>query len=266
MVTGYADPVSQKGTVIPAVKPAGVLNGTVVGMTGHGGEGVKDLSIVVADGPSATIKKTTPVPTMNYLSPLAGGGKHGYLQGSGYVQESATSGHDITSLYAVDLTSGAVIENKLAASESALNYTCLADHVGAVVCNGGKDSISSDEIIGFDDATGKKSWGYTSAAASRVVPKVTAVYNGAVYGMADTLPAVLDAKTGQDIPVPTATPNSTPTPGSTPTDGSGDLDLMYGQVKSPEMVSKYGGTYLLNPGDKAPRDTERVLVVQQATS
>lgn len=269
VVTGYADPAGKQGTVIPAITPAGVLDGTVVGAKGHGQEGGKEMSIVVADGPTAAIKKTIPVPTMNYLRPAAGGAKHAYLQGSGYVEDSEYDGHHIASMYAVDLASGTVTETKAPNSKNGIEYSCYADQVGAVVCNGADDITAADEILGFDDATGKKSWGYTSASANRVVPKVTAVYNGAVYGMADALPAVLDAKTGQDVPVPTATPGSTPTgdTGSTGDQGGwGDLSLMYGQAKSPEMVSKYGSTYLLNPGDKAPTDTERVLVVQKATS
>jgi hypothetical protein len=279
----YADPKTKKGSVIPAVRAAGVLNGTVAGPKGDGREGAKDLSIVVVDGTTGTIKKTFPVPTMNYLQVQGTGGKHAYVSGSGYVKTGTYDGHYISSIYAVDLASGALVETKLPNSEDDDGYNCLSDNATALVCTHTSDGQSVDEILAFDDATGKKTWGYTSKSANRVVPTLTTVYNGAVYGLAQTLPAVLDAKTGQDIPVPTPTPGSTPTdgstPSSTPTDGSsptsgstpspgasdwGDLSLLYGAPKPPEAVSKYGSTYLLAAGQKAPLGTENILVVQKA--
>jgi hypothetical protein len=42
--------------------------------------------------------------------------------------------------------------------------------------------------------------------------------------------------------------------------------MIYGAPRSPEMVSKYGSTYLLDPGGKAPLGSENILVAQKAIS
>jgi hypothetical protein len=46
--------------------------------------------------------------------------------------------------------------------------------------------------------------------------------------------------------------------------GWGDTSLIWGKPRSPQMVSKYGSTYLLDPGGKAPMGTEKIFVVQKA--
>jgi hypothetical protein len=128
-------------------------------------------------------------------------------------------------------------------------------------------------------------WGYSNTSASRVVPKITAVFHGMVYAQAEALPVIVDAATGKDVPTPTpadgATPGATPTDGATPSEtapsdgttpttgsgnlgGWGDTSLLWGKPKSPAMVSQYGSVYLLDPGDKAPLGTETILVVQKA--
>ncbi len=206
-VTAYADPKTKKAVVIPDVAAAGVLGGTVVGSKGHGQEGATNLALVVADGATGAIKKTIPVPTMNYLTVQGTGGKYGYVSGQGYDKAGS---HYIYSMYAVDIASGAVVETKLPNAENDGGYTCQSDHVTSLVCNHVSGGNSIDEILAFDDSTGKKSWGY-SDSAGRVVANISTVYNGYVYGQAEKLPAVLDAKTGQDVP------GAAPAPGSTPT-------------------------------------------------
>jgi hypothetical protein len=145
-----------------------------------------------------------------------------------------------------------------------------------VVCNRSLDEKKT-AIVGFDDATGKLAWSYDSSS-NRVVPTITTMFNGLVYGNADNQAVLLDAKTGQDVPAPTATPTagSTPTDGSTPTAGDsssfsgdnvggwGDTSLLSGNQQSPLMVSKYGSVYLQEPGNKATLKTEKILVVQKA--
>ena len=295
VVSAYADPKTKKGSVIPQVAAAGVLDGTVVGAQGEGHESATDLSIAIADGGTGAIKKSIPTPGMNYLSVEGSGGKRAYLSGRGYVQDTKYDHHYVNSLYAVDIASAAMVVTKLANTpDSGAGLDCLSDHVTGLVCTYGgtqtADGRDIDEIAGFDDTTGKKSWGYSSEAASRVVPDLTAYYNGYVYGQAQTQPAVLDGKTGQDIPVPTPTPGAsqtpadggTPTPGGTPSDDSGptgdgtptpgkggqdtwgDPSLIYGDPRSPEAVSKYGSTYLLAAGSTAPLGSENILVVQKA--
>jgi hypothetical protein len=295
-VTAYADPKTKLGAPIQDLRVAAVLGGTVVGARGEGKEGSKTLSIALADGATGALKKNIPIPTMNYLSPIGTGGKHAYLDSSSYVSDSETSGHYVSSVYVVDIAAGTLAEMKLPnTQEQDSGYTCFSDHVASVVCNhsGGNTGRGDDfdEVVGFDDTTGKKAWGYTSKTGNRVVPTISTVYNGAVYGQAETLPAVLDAKTGQDIPVSSPTPGATPTDGSTPTAGGtpsddggptggdtpstgstgsvggwGDTSMIYGAPRSPEMVSKYGSTYLLDPGGKAPLGSENILVAQKAIS
>jgi hypothetical protein len=273
--TVFADPVTKKASTIPGVRAAGVLNGTVVGAKGVGGEGAKDNAIVQVDAVTGTVKKTVPVPAMNYLSPEGSGGKHAYLSGSGYVQDTKYEHHYVNSLYAVDIATGEVVESKLPNSKDQGGVAaCFSDHVASVVCNG---SLGDQKgIVGLDDTTGKIAWKY-DASANRLVPEITAIYNGMVYGLADEQAILLDAKTGQDVPAPSATPTESTTPGdgTTPSDspssygngnlgGWGDTTLLYGKPKSPAMVSKYGSVYLQDPGSKAAPNTEKVLVVQKA--
>ncbi|NEA36081.1 hypothetical protein [Streptomyces sp. SID13031] len=300
-VAVYADPATKKGVVIPAVEAAGVLNGTVVGATADKAKGMKGLSMVIADGSTGAIKKSIPTPTMTNLSVEGTGGKRAFISGSGYVQDTKYDHHYLNSMYAVDIASAEVVETKMPNTPEGIGFDCKSDHVTALVCSfssiKGADGNDIDELGAFDDATGKRTWSYSEKTASRVVPEITAFYNGYLYGNAQSQPAVLDAKTGQDVPVPAATPGATPTDGGSPTPGGttptndsgptsgaptdgpgstttgagdpgtwGDTSLIYGDPRAPEAVSKYGSTYLLSGGGKAPVLTEKILVVQKATS
>ncbi|HEY0690274.1 MAG TPA: hypothetical protein VGD71_14675 [Kribbella sp.] len=89
-------------------------------------------------------------------------------------------------------------------------FTCWGDSKSSVVCT--SDARGQAEIIGIDDATGKKAWGYTEKSGSRVVPKLNAAFHGLVYAQAEAGPALLDATTGQDVPSPTPTPVDNATP------------------------------------------------------
>lgn len=265
--TVFADPATKKATTIPGVRAAGVLNGTVVAHKGQGGEGVKDNAIVQVDGVTGTVKKTVSVPTMNYLTPQGSGGKHAYFTGSAYIPDAKGTLDHLNSLFAVDIATGAVVETKLPNSDGQDGASaCFSDHVSAVVCN--RSMGGQKGIIGFDDSTGKVAWKY-DASSNRLVPAVTAIYNGLVYGLADDQAILLDAKTGQDVPAPSATPSATDTPTEVPTSLPGrgewgDTSLLFGEPKSPAMVSKYGSVYLQEPGNKAPPNTEKILVVQKA--
>jgi hypothetical protein len=285
--TVFADPATQKASLIPSIRAAGVLNGTVVGVKGVSAEGSKDNAIVQVDGVTGAVKKTVPVPTMNYLNPKGSGGKHAYFGGTGYVQDTKYEHHYVNAFYSADIATGEVVETKLPNSpDQADGGVCLSDHVSAVVCD--RTFGTRNGLVGFDDTTGKVAWKYDTSA-NRLVPELTAIYNGLVYGTADEQAILLDAKTGQDVPVPSATPSngSTPSDGSTSSDGTtpsegttpsdsqssfssgnlggwGDTSLLFGKPKSPAMVSKYGSVYLQDPGDKAPRNTEKILVVQKA--
>jgi hypothetical protein len=288
-VTVFADPATKKVTTIPGLEAAGVLNGVIIGAQGDDEEDSGKSAIVQVDGATGKVKKSTPLPAVTVLDAVGTGGKHGYFVSDTY--QSNISKH-VSSIYAADIATGAVVETKYPVTEyEAEPTTCFSDHVGSVVCQRVHQVQGPVVVTGFDDNTGKKAWELDTTSVSRVVPRVTAMYNGVVYGSARNKAVVLDAKTGQDVPVPSATPSdaSTPTEGETPSDGEtpadgesptdatseppsslpgrgewGDTSLLYGDPRSPEMVSKYGSAYLQDPGDKAPMRTERILVVQKA--
>jgi hypothetical protein len=202
---------------------------------------------------------------MNYLTPTGTGGKHAYIAGTGAMAGAKNGLGQANSIYAVDIATGTVVETKLPASSESADATCFSDHVAAVVCNRSLDDEKS-AIAGFDDATGKLAWSYDSSS-NRVVPTITTMYNGLVYGAADDKAVLLDAKTGQDVPAPTATPTATDTPSfddSGTVGGWGDTSLLDGGPQSPAMVSKYGSVYLQEPTNKASPRTEKILVVQKA--
>ncbi|MEV0803535.1 hypothetical protein AB0I34_37990 [Kribbella sp. NPDC050281] len=280
--TVFADPKAKKSTVTPFFAVAGLLDGKMAGTIGDGQEGATDLTVATADATTGKVTKKTPVKA-NYLWPAGFGGKRAYLSGSVYVPAAPgkLDGYYSSSVYSVDIATGAftTLTSTLKDEMNSVRYECRGDQKNSVVC-GGSRQLESVEIIGFDDSTGKKVWGYTNESASRVVPNVTTVFHGVVYAQAEKDAVLLDAATGQDIASPTPTPGDDGTPSatgtpseSTPTESSsssdniggfGDTTLLYGEPKSPSMVSTYGSVYLLEPGDKAPMSTETVLVVQKA--
>lgn len=285
----YADPATEKATFVPFVQPAGLLNGRVVGTKGTDGEGITKRSIALVDGATGKITKDTPVP-MNYLTLAGSGVKHTYLTGRRYVQTSKYSHRYDSNLYVVDLATGAF--QQLTATRPAgarddfsVQYTCWSDQAAAVVCTGG-DTQESTEILGFDDNSGQKAWGYSKQSANRIVPRITTAYHGVVYAQAESEPILLNAASGEDLPTatPTATPtdgatagdgttpsgnaspgdSATPTAGASPTSGdSGNPNLADydGTLRSPTMVSPYGGVYLQPATGAGP-----VFVVLKATA
>ncbi|MFI6829418.1 hypothetical protein ACIBG5_20160 [Kribbella sp. NPDC050241] len=286
--TVFADPKAKKSTVTPFFAVAGLLDGKMAGAVGDGQEGATDLTIATADATTGKVTKKTPVKA-NYLRPAGFGAKRAYLSGSVYVPAppGKLDGYYASSVYSVDIAGGTftTLTSTLKDDMSSVSYECRGDQKNSVVCSGSRQ-LESVEIIGFDDSTGKKVWGYTNESASRVVPSVTTVFHGVVYAQAEKDAVLMDAATGQDIASPTPTPGDGGTPSdgatpsangtpseSTPTESSsssdniggfGDTTLLYGEPKSPSMVSTYGSVYLLEPGDKAPMSTETVLVVQKA--
>jgi hypothetical protein len=222
--TVYADPKTQKSSVLPFVNPAGVLNGTIAGAKAGNTEGAGNGTIVLADAASGKITKQFPT-GMDYLNPVAGGAKHGYFYGHKFTssRSGSTFKEDYNNtLYSVDYATGAVVPTKPAsAPKDDMTFECLSDLASAVVCAGGQGD-GSRELIGFDDATGKKSWGYTSQSANRVVPEVTAAFHGVVYAATESQAVLLDAKTGQDLPSATPSSSDSSSPASSDTPGSGD--------------------------------------------
>ena len=290
--TVFADPKTQKAGTVPFVEPAGVLNGTVAGAKASNQEGAGDGAIVLADGASGKITKQFPT-GMNYLHPMGGGSKHGYFYGSKYT--SSRNGNVIkesynNSLFSVDMATGAVVPTKPASSQAEqASYRCQSDQATAVVCTDGAEGNKGSEMIGFDDATGKKAWGYTSESSNRVVPSVTAAYHGVVYAQTEAQAVLLDAKTGNDLPAAAPTPSDSGTPTSsdspsagstpsssdspsdngTPSEGTGmagsDMSLFNGKQESPDAVSPNGAVY--KQAAKADQyDLESVLIVLKPTA
>jgi hypothetical protein len=296
--TVFADPKTQKANIVPFISPAGLLNGTVVGAKGSNQENAHDGTIVVFDGASGKVSKQIPT-KMNYLRPAVGGTKHAYLNGSAYVPNSKSLKYTYESgLYVVDIATGTLVGQvkSTLGTEKAFHFNCLADQASAVVCSTG-ENMGTDEIVGIDDTTGKKVWGYNKNSASRVVPLVTGAFHGVVYGHAQEQPVMLDAKTGADIPQPSTAPSETPSASTTPTDdgsntsptgeptgtaspgdgstaspGDGSLpgsDLSQFNPKlgtpSPTAITKYGATYLQN--DKADNyDVDKILIAMKPTA
>ncbi len=175
--TVFADPKTQKSSLIPSFEPAGVLNGVVAGVNGGDAAGRGTTTILIADAATGKITKQFPTKQASLWS-AGHGSKRAYVSGS-------TSGGDKFSnvVYSIDIATGAVVPIPAQVVDHLMKFRCLGDEANAVVCVEGAGN--SSEIIGIDDTTGKKTWGYTDKAANRIVPDVTAAFHGVVYGQTD---------------------------------------------------------------------------------
>ncbi|TCC53232.1 hypothetical protein E0H75_05835 [Kribbella capetownensis] len=285
--TVYADPQTKKSTVVPDVVPGAVHNGVVAGAKQESKTDAGDAGVLLIDG--ATGKVTQQIPLkQGFLKPLPGGAKHAFFYGTVYAGATMS---ETASLFSVNLSTGAVVRSApgLSARDSG-GYDCTWDQVSSIVCR--EAAVTGpQEILGFDDSTGKKAWGFTSESGGRVVPRVTAAFHGVVYVQTEKQPVLLDAKTGQDLPSastsgspsasssdsPSAgdTPsgNDSPTAGDTPSDsrsaGGSDMSLYDGKLVSPDAVSPYGGVYGQLPnggGGYGSGDLQSVLVYLKPTA
>ncbi|TDW60961.1 hypothetical protein EV653_7522 [Kribbella pratensis] len=292
-MTVFADPKTQKSTVVPGIIAAAVANGVVAGAKAASpGENSQDAMVLLVDGASGKVTKQIPAKE-GVLKPVAGAAKHAYFYGSRYTNYG--QGTTAEAIISVDLSTGAMVQTVPAVPfESDTTIACYADQATSVVCATTTISQGPQEIMGFDDATGKKVWGFTSKSGSRVVPTVTAAYHGVVYAKAEAQPVLLDAKSGQDLPsaAPSGGPSSSDTPssgvtpssgdspstGDTPsesdspsdngTPGNGDLGLtLYnGKQESPVAVSPFGGVYRQLPTGNDSSDLESVCIFVKATA
>jgi hypothetical protein len=278
--TVFGDPATKKTATLPFVEPAGVANGIVVGAKGRE---LNSRSLAVVDATTGAVKKTG-LTGLDALHPAGFGPKHAYLSAEKYIPATKNEilGHYVNSIYAIDPATGAAVQtlSVVKDAQEAL-FTCWGDSKNSVVCT--SHARGQAEIIGIDDTTGKKTWGYTEKSGSRVVPKITAAFHGLVYAQAEAGPALLDATTGHDVPSPTPTPagNATPTDGSTPTAGSTPSDgstptigltptdndspgaVLDAKPASPDAVSAYGGAYLKEP-DAGDSTVSAVLMILKA--
>ncbi|TDW81098.1 hypothetical protein EV647_7740 [Kribbella sp. VKM Ac-2566] len=284
--TVYADPKTQKSTVVPGMNPAAVHDGVVAGSKGAADEGSADGTVLLVDGASGKVTKQVPLKQAS-LKPLATSAGHAYFYG--YKDSSYVSGTKGQALFVIDLSTGAVTQTVPAApSDSNVEVECLADQATSVVCTSRTVQGGAVEIVGFDDATGKKTWGYTNDSGGRVVPRVTAAFHGVVYAQTEAQPVLMDAKTGEDLPSASSSssPGSSETPssGDTPTSsdtpsgsdsptgnespGNGDMGLFDGKMLSPSAVSPYGGVYgqLPNGDGMSTVELESVFIFLKPTA
>lgn len=284
--TAYADPAAKTGGVVPNVIPAGLTNGVVIGaLTNKDND---DLGITGVDVKTKQ-SKFLGLKDAQYIKAAGHGDKHGYFWVERYNQVKKVSERFV---YSADAA------GKLTATPSThdnvlARYSCYSETGGgAVVC----DSELSSEVLGFDDATGKKSWGWTEKSGGRVVPHLTTIFHGVVYASTENGPALLDAKSGKDLPVPSAPPGETPgtpgaggsTPGAseTPSGGETPTDPMSpgatpsvfgdtfesgnpaygfsGKLVTPEAVSEYGAVTIRDDFETGPLETGPVAVVLKA--
>ncbi|TCC43191.1 hypothetical protein [Kribbella sindirgiensis] len=284
--TVYADPATQKSTIVPGMNPAAVHAGVVAGSKGSQSDNSADGTALLVDGASGKVTKQLPL-KQAYLTPLTGGAKHAYFYGMAYTDYG--QGTKADTIFSVDLSTGAVAPTTPATKfESDVTIECLPDQASAVVCLIKSIRSGPLEVLGFDDTTGKKTWGFTETAGSRVVPNVTAAFHGVIYAQTEAQPVLLDAKTGADLPSGSSssspsssdTPSSGDTPSSSDTPsgndsptgnespGNGDLGLFDGKMRSPQAVSPYGGVYRQLPtGDNygSPR-VESVCIFLKPTA
>jgi hypothetical protein len=220
--------------------PAGVLNGVIAGSKGGNDQTDHDGTIVLADGATGKINRQIPT-KRDLLVPAGSGAKRAYFSARTYPEQgSGNRGYD-TALYSVDIATGDVVQTKSAVT-IAIEYTCLGDRADAVVCTG-KDRNFAVEILGLDDTSGKKTWGYTDKSEDRVIPDVTAAFHGIVYAQAEKQPVLMDAATGEDVKTPAGGATSTVGASAATANGS-DLSLYNDELESPVAVTQYGGTYL----------------------
>lgn len=262
--TVFADPTTKKTSTVPFLEPAGVSKGIVVGPKGADRT---RRSLAVVDVTTGTTK-TTGLTGLEGLIAAGFGQKHVYLYGQTYVKATGTeiSGHYEGSIYAVDPATGAVVETKSAVkdTEYLTDYTCWGDGKSSVVCTSTERGPA--EIIGLDDNTGKKTWGYPEDTGSRVVPKITAAFHGRLYAETEAGPVLLDATTGQDVPTPSAGGSSSDSAAPTDTTpGPGDPTAPAPDAKpqSPTAVSAYGAAYL-KKSESSSSPTGAFLIILKA--
>jgi hypothetical protein len=279
----FGDPATKKGTTVPFLEPAGLSKGVMVGATG------KDNSRRTMAGVDVNTKATkfSGLKGMFYLEPVGYGDKHAYFWAQSYDTKTSKESHAV---YAVDLASGRPTPAPSAHDNPLTDLDCTKDQT-VVVCTS-RGEAPTREIIGFDDSTGKKKWGWGGENSPRVVPVVTTVFHGVVYGRTPNGPALLDAASGKDIPVPSgtasqtpgATPTETPGNGETPTETPGDASspaatpsvfgdefesgspayTSDGKLIAPQAVSEYGAVSIREDFETGSLESGPVAVVLQA--
>jgi hypothetical protein len=275
----FGDPATKKGSTIPFLEPAGLSKGVLVGAIG------KDNTRRTLAGVDVNTKATkfTGLKGVFYLEPVGHGDKHAYFWAESY---NAKTSKESYAVYAVDMATGRPTPAPSTHDNPLTDLNCDKDQTMVVCASRGE--APNREIIGFDDATGTKKWGWGGEKSPRVVPVVGPVFHGVVYGYTPNGPALLDAATGKDIPVPSGaasptpggTPSQTPGNGETPSDASspGATPSVFGdefeagspaytsdgKLIAPQAVSEYGAVSIREDFETGPLESGPVAVVLQA--
>ncbi len=100
--------------------------------------------------------------------------------------------------HVIDLTTGKTVTTFKGNEHADGGVSCEYDGVSVLAC-----AYMQDEAFAIDTTSGRKLWWFDSSG-SRVPPVITAAFHGVVYAKAQNGPAMLDAKTGQDLGNPGA--------------------------------------------------------------
>ncbi|WP_329460913.1 outer membrane protein assembly factor BamB family protein [Streptomyces sp. NBC_01431] len=107
------------------------------------------------------------------------------------------AGNDRETLVLVDARTGAERARYADGGHKHVHpWRCLWDTQSLVLC---RDQLGGqvNALVVFDTSTVRKVWALPDASG-RIVPEVTAVWHGAVYGRTGNGPVVLDGRTGKD--------------------------------------------------------------------
>ncbi|MFI8769475.1 hypothetical protein ACIGN6_31850 [Streptomyces sp. NPDC053792] len=84
------------------------------------------------------------------------------------------------------------------APENIAGSRCDHDGQNSVVCSWDQGNLH--KVWAFNDRTASLLWQLPDQTANRIAPRVTAVWNGRIYGKTDDGPLALDSRTGADLP------------------------------------------------------------------
>lgn len=116
-------------------------------------------------------------------------------------------------LIAIDTTNGfAVLDAKTGATRSDIvraphihPWRCDFDQAAVIVC-ADEAYNQSDSIVALDSTTLQQLWALASTPGGRLVPSVSAVWHGALYGSTPNGAVILDGHTGADRATPAFAP------------------------------------------------------------
>jgi hypothetical protein len=162
----------------PNVRVVSLIGDTVVGESPPDSPDKSDaVGLALADGQP----RWTALPTTYNLQVVAAG--------PNFVM--ATGGQGDTGFFVLIRPDGSLAARN---KGEYIAMNCRYDEVAVTVCF----SDFGRFAFGLDSTTNAVLWTLPQEGSRRVVPQVTAVWHGAVYGTANRLPVVLDARTGAD--------------------------------------------------------------------